>query len=575
METVRLPHGVRRKSRGRRSFLFLFILAILLAGGFAGWYYLIPNSERIVPDYDRAHPILYGGQELPFGALVDDGAVKLPLGAIAEVLGSSESLYYEEATGSIVLTTVDKVVHLKTDALTASMNQEPFELAFAAEVAEDEVYIPMTPLQELYGVRALVHEESGIVTLFAPGQSIQHAETVRSSAVRSGPTIREPVLEPLAEGAEVRIWEEEAGWYKVQGNNGYIGYVPKRDVRLTTIETVAEPERAEGFVPWEHYGERINLTWEAVYSRNPDTSKIGEMPGVNVVSPTWFELVDGSGKIRSKADSQYVAWAHKRGYHVWALFSNSFDPDLTTEALGSYESRLSMIKQLLAYTQMYNLQGINLDFENVYTKDKENLVQFVRELTPLMHEQGQVVSIDVVPKSNSEMWSLFLDREALARTVDYMMLMAYDEHWGSSPVSGSVASLPWVERSIVRLLEEDHVPPQKLVLGIPLYTRVWTEQTGADGKVEVSSRAIGMETADQILAERDLTPVLDEAAGQHYVEYEEEGATKRIWLEDGKSARARVQLVRKYDLAGIASWQRGFQKPQIWEALHQELQVRP
>ncbi|MFS0723737.1 glycosyl hydrolase family 18 protein [Paenibacillus sp. 1P07SE] len=575
METVRLQQRHRRKGRAFRGFLLICIAGIVLSGGYLGWYYLIPNPERIVPDYEYEHPIMYQGEELAFGALMEGGSAKLPIEAVELVMALDEPIRYEADSGSVIMTTADKVLHLTKDSLMASLNQQPFELAFAPQETEGHVYLPITPLEELYGLRVYYHETTGVVTLQTPGMKIQHAAAARDSAVRSGPSIREPVLEPVLAGQEVRVWQEADGWYRVQGRTGYVGYVPKRDLSLTTTETVPEPERGEIFIPWQEDGTRINLTWEAVYSRNPDTAAIPAMPGVNVVSPTWFELTSGDGQINSKADPGYVAWAHNRGYQVWALFSNSFNPDLTTEALASYENRLTMIKQLLAYAEMYQLQGINIDFENVYTADKDNLIQFVREMTPLLHEQGQVVSIDVTPKSNSEMWSAFLDREALARSVDYMMLMAYDEHWASSPVAGSVASLPWVERSIRRLLEEDDVPPHKLILGIPLYTRVWTEQQREDGSVEVSSRAIGMETAEQLLADRGLQPELDPAAGQHYVEYEEDGARMRIWLEDGTSARARVQLVKKYDLAGIASWQRGFQKPQIWEVLDQELQEQP
>ncbi|WP_020618890.1 glycosyl hydrolase family 18 protein [Paenibacillus daejeonensis] len=571
METVRLQHRHRRRGRGTTWLLLICIAGIVLTGGYFGWYYYIPNPERIVPDYNVEHPIVYEGEVLDYGAVMEGGSAKLPIRAVAQVMGSDEPIHYEAESGSVIMTTSDKVLHLQTGSLAGTVNLEPYEVAFAADEQDGELYIPITPLQELYGLQTYYHEVSGVVTLVTAGQSVQHAEAARESEIRSGPSIREPVLEQLLTGQEVRIWASEEGWFKVQGSTGHTGYIPEGDVRLTTIEQVPVPERGEPFVPWDKE-ERINLTWEAVYSRNPDTTAIGQMPGVNVVSPTWFELVDGTGQISSKADPGYVAWARNRGYQVWALFSNSFDPDLTTEALATYESRLTMIQQLISYARTYQLQGINIDFENVYTEDKENLIQFVRELTPLLHKHEQVVSIDVTPKSNSEMWSAFLDREALARSVDYMMLMAYDEHWASSPVAGSVASLPWVEHSVRRLLEEDRVPPHKLILGIPLYTRIWTEQQGEDGQVQVSSRAIGMETADQLLAERGLQPILDEATGQHYVEYEEDGARKRIWLEDGTSARARMALVRKYDLGGIASWQRGFQKPQIWEVLHQELQ---
>jgi spore germination protein YaaH len=341
------------------------------------------------------------------------------------------------------------------------------------------------------------------------------------------------------------------------------------------MEEVPAPKVKTPFVAWKLLGNKINMTWEAVYNVGPDPAKIGAMPGVNVVSPTWLALMDGTGKIRAKADPTYVNWAHKKNIQVWAVFGNGFEPDWTSAALAAVDTRFNMIGQLLAYAKMYKLQGINIDFENVYTKDKDNLVQFVRELTPLMHEQGLVVSIDVTPKSGSEMWSAFLDRPALGKTVDYMMVMAYDEHWATSEVAGSVASLPWTEQTIVRILEEDGVPPEKLILGMPLYTRIWTETKDKSGAVKVASKAFGMEKIDELLKSKGLKPVMDETTGQHYVEYKENGALNRIWLENDVSITARVNLAKKYGLAGVATWQRGFQKASIWRTIDDNLRHYP
>ncbi|REK52287.1 MAG: glycosyl hydrolase [Thermobacillus sp.] len=572
-----------RRRRTRRTapilgMLFMLILLSAAAGAaYAWWERMQPNRDTIVPDYGAAHPVFYNGEQLDGEARVRDANVLLPLDMIRAVLGEDVPIRYEADSESIIMTTADKVVRLKTAALTAEMNGEPFDLTIAAEVEGDVVYLPLAPVTVLYGLTAEVAEETGIVTLLRPGQGIQNASVTveQGAAVRSEPTIKAPIIETVPAGGDVRIWREEKGWYRVQTASGHAGYAAESDFTLADFEIIPEPEREDPFLPWPANGRKINLTWEAVYQVPADPSKIGPMPGVNVVSPTWFELKDGSGAIRSKADPAYVSWAHKRGYQVWALWSNGFDPDRTTEALSTYATRLKMIRQLLVYAETYNLQGINIDFENVYTKDKENLVQFVREFVPLAHEQGLVVSIDVTPKSNSEMWSAFLDRKALGKVVDYMIVMTYDEHWASSPKAGSVASLPWVERSIKRILEEDGVPPSKLVMGIPLYTRVWTEKKKADGSVEVSSRALGMEAIEKLIRDRGLKPTYDNSTGQNYVEYETEEGRHRIWIEDETSIKARAELARKYKLAGVATWQRGFQKPEIWQVLHDTLEARP
>lgn len=557
--------------------LFCALIGFFI-GGYLAYLRYIPNGDQVVPEYGFEYPIVYRGEVLNTGAKREVEELKLPIEAVQQVLGADAPIRYEAETGSIILTTADKVLHMKTDALTASMNSKPFELTVAAETEGDRVYIPLTPLTELYGLQAeQAKGGSGIVTLFESGQAIQlgRASSADGVAIRSEPTIRAPISEQLGRGGAVRIWGEKNGWYLVQGPLGYAGYAAKSDIVLAQVEMIPELKRDEPFVAWKVIGSKINLTWEAVYQTAPEPAEIGPLPGVNVVSPTWFELQDGKGAIRSKADKNYVAWAHNRNMQVWALFNNSFDPDRTTQALDDFGTRFRMIQQLLAYAKMYMLQGINIDFENVYTKDKANLVQFIRELTPLAHDQNLVISIDVTPKSSSEMWSAFLDREALGRAVDYMIVMTYDEYWASSPRSGSVASLPWVERSVQRILEEDNVPPRKLVLGVPLYTRIWTEKKDENGKIAVSSKAVGMEAVEELITERKLKPVYQQATGQNYVEYTENGALIRIWIEDETSMKARAELVKKYGLAGVASWQRTFQKPGIWNTIQDTLNLRP
>ncbi|WP_284237103.1 glycosyl hydrolase family 18 protein [Paenibacillus glycanilyticus] len=563
----------RRRKGGAAWYTLLFLLFIAAAMGV--WFiYLkfIPNQQMTVPDYKMEHPITYKGEVMDQGAVLRNDEVMVPVSALQKVLGPGEPVYYEPESGSIVLTTANKVLQMKTDALTAQLNQKPYELHIAAQTKDDAVYIPISPLEELYGLKAEYKADSGIVILLQSGESIQPAKALKSkgSAIRTKTSIHSPIVEKVPQGELVRIWGEEDGWLYVQGPQGQLGYMQKSSVELANIEKIPDASKEEAFIPWKVLGSKINLTWEAVYDRNPDTNSIGDLKGVNVASPTWFELQDGKGTIKGNADPAYVRWAHKQGMQVWALFSNGFEPEQTTEALAKAETRFKMIRQLLAFAETYDLQGINIDFENVRTSDKANLVQFVRELTPLMHEEGLVVSIDVTPKSNSELWSLFLDRKALGQTVDYMMVMAYDEHWASSPEAGSVASLGWTASAVKRIIEEDGVPPNKIILSMPLYTRIWTEKDG-----EVTSKAVGMDKIKEIISTKKLTASFDQSSGQNYVEYEDNGALNRIWIEDGKSIQSRVKLMHDLGLAGVATWNRSFQTSSIWSVIDDAINKRP
>ncbi|MFC4812097.1 glycosyl hydrolase family 18 protein [Paenibacillus sp. GCM10023250] len=576
VETVRYRPRRRGGGGGMKWLVVASGLAAMIIVIWVGWQRLAPNDTVVKPDYGAEHPLLYDGKPVQNGALIDGDRIRIPIAFVQNQLGLKEEVYYESKTGSIVLTTANKVLRMQTNTLTAKLNKQPYQLRVAAQVVDKVAYIPVEPLQELFGLQIEHDAAQNLVTVLTAGDTIQlGAKPKGELTIRRGPSIKEPIYERVAAGAEVRIWGEEKHWYLVQSRDGTVGYADKSAIALTKREQLKPLKDEPVFPAWKAVGSKINLTWEAVYAKAPDPAVMNTLDGVNVVAPTWFELLDGSGSIKGKADMAYVSRAHQQNMQVWAVFSNGFEPDRTTKALASAATRLKMIQQLAAFAQMYKLQGINLDFENIYTADKANLVQFVRELTPYMHEMGVVVSIDVTPKSNSEMWSLYFDREALGKVVDYMMIMAYDEHWASSPVAGSVASLPWTEQAVKKILTEDQVPPGKVVLGMPLYTRQWTEKKDQSGKTVVTSKTLGMEAVQNIIKQRGLKPTFDEQAGQRYVEFEQDGAKQRIWIEDGLSMKARIALVKKYKLAGAATWQRQFQSDDIWGVIHQSLTTLP
>lgn len=573
----------RRSRKTFPFFLLLLILAILTTTVLLAavvWERFYPNNEYVPPGFGAMDkPIFYQGQMLAESAIGEKENLKLPFSIIQEYV--DPNIHYEESSRSVIITTADRVVRMQSDQLTAVVNEKPFDLRFPVEILENgSIYLPIAALSEFYGIQ-LQEVDTGAVFLAKAGDITQIGRTVNipgkpqeTIALRSEPTIKAPILVDLPQDEEVMIWVEEQGWYRIQLMNGYTGYVAKKWIQLNRVEIQPEIRSSVAHVPWKPLGDKINLTWEMVTTRNPDTSKIGPMPGLNVISPTWFELQDGEGNIKNLASSSYVKWAHDQGYQIWALFSNKTEPDWTSSALSTYDKRIKMIKQLISYAQMYQIQGINVDFEYMYLKDKENLTQFMREMVPLLHEQGLVVSIDVTPKSSSQMWSMFYDRTAIGEVVDYMIIMGYDQHGGGSQVAGSVGTIPWVDTAIRRIIEEDHVPPHKLILAVPFYTRIWTEDV-VDGKTKVSSRAVFMNSTDKIIQDLNLKVTYQTETGQNYVEYRENGKLNKIWLEDDTSMTARLDLIKKYGLAGVASWRRGYESPAVWDLIKDVLERKP
>ncbi|MGQ7890273.1 glycosyl hydrolase family 18 protein [Paenibacillus sp. WC2504] len=561
----------------RRSSKKILLISSLVFGMFAAgaasflWQQFAPNRTKVETEFhELSKPVFYQGNYYKLSAIGDKEGLKLPLELIQEWI--DPSILYEKSSDSVIITTKDKVLRLKTTELSALMNEKPITLSFPVEKKGSDIYVPIEPLRQLYPFEIRESDQTGAVLLFKKGETLKWGKRTDTEAaqLRTFASIKAPIVSSIAGGEQVILLGEEEEWYRVQQASGPIGYVRKTDIQMDHDETIPIQEDTSSYVPWKPPAGKLNLTWEHVISKNPDTTKIGDMPGLQVVSPTWFSISDGEGRLKNLADASYVKWAQTRNYQVWALFSNGFDPDVTNKALSTYDSRMKIIKQLLGFAQTYKLQGFNIDFENVYLKDKENLVQFVREMTPFMHEQGLAVSIDVTPKSTNEMWSMFYDRTALAEVVDYMMVMAYDEYWATSPKSGSVSSLPWTESSVKQILNADKVPPSKLVLGVPFYTRQWTEEM-KNGKLTTTSKTLTMEAAAAIIKDKKLTPTFLPDTGQNYVEYKDGEKLIRIWLEDETSMKSRLDLVKKYDLAGVATWRRGFEQSPMWKVIQDGL----
>ena len=308
--------------------------------------------------------------------------------------------------------------------------------------------------------------------------------------------------------------------------------------------------------------------WQAPGEKSGRLAEQPRLPGVNVLSPSWFIIANEKGKIKDKkgnASLDYVRQAHARGYQVWALITNDFNPDMTKKLLGSPMGRANAVREMKSLAKKYELDGINIDFENIYPEDKDRLTDFVGEISRALQAEGLTVSMDITIPSSSGMWSRCYDRRGLAEQVDYLMLMAYDEHSAASTISGSVASLGWVEKGITATLAEG-VPPKKLLLGMPLYMRIWQEDIKT-GKAK--GKTLSMSQAEQMIADRGLAPVWLPEAGQHYFEYTEGGSRYRVWQENRRSLALKASLVSRYDLAGGAYWRSTLETPDVWETLAQ------
>jgi len=578
-ETSMPPHR-RRKRQKHISPLLLIAVVVLLcalaAGGYYAWSKYMPNGQQMAffewhTGYDGAAVVQNGGLCPPdVVPVVRDGMAYLPVSFVRDTMDST--LFWDPAANRITISTPSKLIRLRTEELSYFVNSAEFALNLSPLCIGDEAYLPADLLMELYHVDIVWHEETNLVVVDDRANAQISCETqAKTTAIRFEPNIKSPLLDKLPAGTMLTVCKEEGEWARVRTRAGLLGYIPLKDVLYLPL-TAGIPKPAE-IVPSPAIEGKVNLVWDQVATAEASANAARRYApvGLNVISPTWFsfDLESMNGDIVSIADLGYVDWAHTNGLQVWGLITDNFNEIVTRDILSDTNKREHVIRQLLALAATYRLDGINIDFELVRLADVAHFHQFLRELAPMLREQGVILSVDTyVPMP----YSMYYNRGEIARVADYLIIFGYDEYNGSSTEAGPVASIGFVRNGVTQTLQE--APPEKVILGVPFYARVWKETPTAEGIV-VTSRAVGMNYARQILEEGGAEIHWDAEMGCFYGEFttEEDGVTvrTRAWLEDEYSMAEKLSLVTKHGLAGVAGWRLGLEKEEIWPLLSETL----
>lgn len=561
----------KRKIRRARKSIFIFclllIICIILSVVFREkgdkttyWqkYSFLDNDENAlaVEDtiVDSFAPITYM-----------DGEIYLPVEAVKAYI--DEYIYWDENEGKLIITTGDNVIRMQSDELSYYVNNEPVNLNLPIYSIEGTAYLPRAILQEIYSVSISYSDENNIVSIMFNNKAISRAEVINTALVRYEPNDESDYITKVKKGDTVNVYDTSGDFCAIATDDGFVGYIPTKCIGEIT-EISPEPNTTEPVELWKPENGKINMYFEQVFNVNANYSSDRKqyIDGVDVVSPTWFSFENNEGDIKNIADKSYVDWVHKNGYQVWGLLTDNFNAEISNAILSNTATREHVIKQLLAYASLYELDGINIDFEAVPKSDGDNFVQFLRELTPVAHAQGVVVSVDTfVPKP----WTAHYNRGALNDIVDYIVVMGYDEHYSGSDKSGSVASLSWSKEAIESTLKQG-VDKEKLILGIPFYTRIWTE-TATENGIELGCKSYSMQGAYDFMEELGAEFSWLEDMGQNYAQASVGNVTYKCWLEDSDSVKLRLELIKEYDIAGAAAWKRGMETSDIWSMMKNEL----
>ncbi|WP_432408215.1 glycosyl hydrolase family 18 protein [Wukongibacter sp. M2B1] len=545
-----------------KKYAVIGIIVFIFLGVFFG---IIDNQKGIKANKESETVLILEDEVIEDidNILIEGNNIYLPLEFVQENIDDSVYIDGDGKKGFIALN--NKKFQMEEDNLTKLVKESDIKINVPLRTVESTKYLPINHLEKVFSIDVEYNEESNTVIIDKFESEFRLSEIRYDNVnIYSRQSLIGRKIDVVNSGDVVKVLSEEDAWYKVRTEKGYYGYVKKKftDGKPKGIEF---DHKINSFREDQLNDEGLNVTWEYVYEKTPDISDEEKIEGLDVVIPTWFSLEDG-GIITNKADFDYVDHAHEKGYKVWGLVDNDFDPKLTSEAINNEEIKNKVIAQIAFYASLYDLDGINIDFENVYYEDRDALTKFVEDLTNILKKQNLVVSIDVTVPSGSERWSKVYDRESLSEIVDYVALMAYDEHWGTSPVSGSVASIGWVERGIQRSLA--FIPKEKLLLGIPFYTRIWKETEDENGKIQVSSKAVPIRNVEEILNKYNAVVSWDEETGQYFATYEDDGAIYKVWVENNESIKLKLELTNKYDLKGIASWRKGYEYDEVWEVIN-------
>ena len=499
-------------------------------------------------------------------AFINEGVLYLPLGLATDYL--NDNFYWDEELQRMIFTTPLEICEIPVEsAVWVSDAADGGERTWKHEILirrNGDLYVSSEFLQEYTNVEYILPEDGCHVLIHSRWGSHQVTDAFRNTPVRTGAGIHEKVLTVVPAGEMLEVLSIEKRWLQVVSPDGYIGYVRKS--RKYQIEEREIQREFDGPVYTStHLDENVRLVWHQI--DNADMNSYLErdtenMTGVNVISPTWFAMTDNEGHFLSLADASYVSKAHEMGLQVWGLINN-FSPEVSTyQTLSTFTSRNELEYGLIQAAEDYGLDGINIDLEAITEDSAPGYVQFLREMSVLCRRRGLVLSVDVpVPMSFNQ----YYNRKELGEVCDYVIVMGYDEHYYGSE-AGSVASLEFEENGIRDTLTD--VPADKIVTGVPFYTRVWYTRVQEDGSESVASEILTMKGVAQLLEESGAAVEWDESTGQNYAGWtDSEGTFCQIWIEDAKSLALKAELEDTYGIGGIAAWVLGNETDDIWEIL--------
>ena len=582
-------NGASRRQR-KRNLAFKMSILVLIVIGIVGGAFLLkrysPSKEKAdLKKYygieqDNQVAVIIDNQILEAKAAMFDGKPYLEYSLVRDYL--NDRFYWDSNENILLYTLPEGTIRADVGSNEYTLQKEKKSEDYTIIKTEGSTaFIALDFVQKYTNIEFKTYEDPQRVMIISDWGKIRTATVKKDTQVRYRGGVKSPYLTEVSKKDKVTVIENEGDWKKVRTEDGYIGYIKKNCLKNEKEETISREFEEQVYTNISK-DYTINMAWHVVTNQSANEKvlqTIADTKGLTTISPTWFTIADTDGNINSLASSQYVNYAHQSNIEVWALVRD-FDGGIGSyeesyEVLSHTSKRENLVNQLIAEALQTGIDGINVDFEKISAECGEHYIQFIRELSVKCRQNGLVLSVDnYVPKTYNAHYHI----EEQGKVADYVIIMGYDEHYSGSYESGSVASLNFVKEGIEATLNA--VPKEKVINAVPFFTRLWkevpkteeelAEEAGteaAEYSVKVTSEALGMEAAEQAIADAGAQTTVDEATKQNYAQWEADGATYKIWLEDETALEEKLKLMKEYKLAGTAAWRLGFEKSSVWELI--------
>lgn len=583
----RRPQSRRRRKRNLILKVGFFIILIvgIIAAVFL-WRRYGPSKEQAdlngyygIESEDQLAIVVNNDILEPKG-MISDGRAYVEYSIVRDYI--NQRFYWDPSENILLYTLPNDTVSVDVGSTDYTVSKQKNTGDYVILKTEGSTaYIALDFVKQYTDMEYEVYDDPSRVVVVTETGEVKVAEAKKDTQVRYQGGVKSPVLTEISKNDIVTYIEDEGDWKKVRTEDGFIGYVKKSALRDEETQKIdrgfEEPEYTNISKDYT-----INMAWHNVTNSDANSSvleMIASTKGLTTISPTWFHVADTSGNLESIATADYVNYAHQSDIEVWAAIRD-FDGGINSaeesyELLSHTANRTNLINQLMSEALRVGLDGINVDFEKISDECGEHYIQFIRELSVQCRKNGIVLSVDdYVPQSYNQQYH----REEQGVVADYVVIMGYDEHYSGSPEAGSVASYDFVKAGIENTLKE--VPAEKVINAVPFFTRVWKEtpkteeelaaDQGTDAEqytTKVESTAYSMAEAKAVVQQAGATAQWDETTKQNYAEWEADGATYKVWLEDTQSLEPRLQLMKDYKLAGTAAWRLGQEESDVWELI--------